>query len=143
MTGGRVFPDGGRPDDDRTDRPTGGGSRTATVRTRHDEPALVAGALAPDDTASMSTRVDGDTIACTVERPTMGGLRSTVDDYVVNLRVADRLIERARDHRSRPRPDSEARSESPDGGRPRPADERRSRQSGAAGTRQTESDTDT
>jgi len=46
----------------------------------------------------MTTRVDGDAIECVVERPTTGGLRSTVDDHVVNLRVADRLVERARAH---------------------------------------------
>jgi hypothetical protein len=74
--------------------------RTATVRTTHADAALVAGALAPDNTESMATRIDGDAIECVVERPTTGGLRSTVDDYVVNLRVADRLVERARSHRA-------------------------------------------
>ena len=75
-----------------------GATRTATVRTTHADAALVAAALAPDETDSMATRVDGDAIECVVERPTTGGLRSTVDDHVVNLRVADRLVERARDH---------------------------------------------
>jgi len=46
----------------------------------------------------MHTRVEGDVVACTVERPTTAGVRSTVDDYVVNLRVADRVTARARDH---------------------------------------------
>ncbi|MFO8114481.1 MAG: KEOPS complex subunit Pcc1 [Halorubrum sp.] len=75
-----------------------GTTRTATVRTTHADAALVAAALAPDETDSMATRVDGDAIECAVERPTTGGLRSTVDDHVVNLRVADRLVERARAH---------------------------------------------
>ncbi|WP_418284383.1 KEOPS complex subunit Pcc1 [Halorubrum sp. DTA46] len=83
----------------RTDADVGSGAtRTATVRTTHADAALVAAALAPDDTESIRTRVDGDAIECTVERPTTGGLRSTVDDYVVNLRVADRVIDRARAH---------------------------------------------
>ncbi|EMA61918.1 KEOPS complex subunit Pcc1 [Halorubrum lipolyticum] len=73
-------------------------TRTATVRTTHADAGLVAAALAPDETDSMTTRIDGDAIECVVERPTTGGLRSTVDDHVVNLRVADRLVERARDH---------------------------------------------
>jgi len=73
-------------------------TRTATVRTTHADADLVAAALAPDETDSMATRVDGDAIECAVERPTTGGLRSTVDDHVVNLRVADRLVERARAH---------------------------------------------
>jgi len=67
--------------------------RTATVRTTHADARVVAAALAPDDTDSMSVAVDGDTIETRIERPTTGGLRSTVDDYVVNLRVADRVIE--------------------------------------------------
>jgi len=75
-----------------------GSTRTATVRTTHADAALVAAALAPDETDSMTTRVDGDAIECVVERPTTGGLRSTVDDHVVNLRVADRIVERASEH---------------------------------------------
>ncbi|WP_066414594.1 KEOPS complex subunit Pcc1 [Halorubrum aethiopicum] len=76
------------------------GSRTAAVRTTHADADLVAAALAPDDTDSMAVRVDGGAIDCRIERPTTGGLRSTVDDYVVNLRVAERVIERAREHRT-------------------------------------------
>jgi len=73
--------------------------RCATVRTSHDDAELVAAALAPDNTDSMDVRVEDDTIVCSIERPTMGGLRSTTDDYVVNLRVADRVVERARTYR--------------------------------------------
>ncbi|GAA0537440.1 KEOPS complex subunit Pcc1 [Halorubrum ejinorense] len=72
--------------------------RTATVRTTHADAATVAAALGPDETNSMRTRVDGDTVACTVARPTTGGLQSTLDDHLVNLRVADRVIERAGEH---------------------------------------------
>ena len=87
--------------DERTrDRVPDGTVRTATVRTTHADADLVAAALAPDETESMTTRTDGDTIECTVERPTTGGLRSTVDDYVVNLHVADRIVERARAYRA-------------------------------------------
>lgn len=72
--------------------------RTATVRTEHADAATVAAALGPDETDSMRTRVDGDVVACTVTRPTTGGLQSTLDDHLVNLRVADLVIDRARDH---------------------------------------------
>ncbi|MGM0448231.1 MAG: KEOPS complex subunit Pcc1 [Methanobacteriota archaeon] len=72
--------------------------RTATVRTAHTDAATVAAALGPDETDSMRTRVDGDVVACTVARPTTGGLQSTLDDHLVNLRVADRVTERARTH---------------------------------------------
>ena len=93
-SGGETRDDESRGDETRGD----GGTRTATVRTTHADAGLVAAALAPDETDSMATRVDGDTIECVVERPTTGGLRSTVDDHVVNLRVADRIVERARVH---------------------------------------------
>ena len=77
---------------------TDGTERTATVRTEHADAATVAAALGPDETDSIRTRVDGDAVACTVVRPTTGGLQSTLDDHLVNLRVADSVIERAREH---------------------------------------------
>ena len=73
-------------------------TRRATIRTTHHAADLVAGALAPDDTESTAVTADGDTVVCRIERPTTGGLRSTVDDYVVNLRVATRIVERASEH---------------------------------------------
>lgn len=65
--------------------------RRATVRTTHDRPELVAAAVGPDNTDEMSTRVEGDQVVTTVERETTGGFRSTVDDYVTNIAVADDL----------------------------------------------------
>lgn len=76
---------------------TGGVSerRRVTLRTTHADADCVADALAPDNTDSMAIRVDDDTVVCQIERPTIGGLRSTVDDYVVNLRVATTVVDRA------------------------------------------------
>jgi hypothetical protein len=65
----------------------------ATVSTTHVDAATVAAALEPDNTDEMSTRVDDGRIVTTVERDSPGGLRSTVDDYVVNLGVADRIAD--------------------------------------------------
>jgi hypothetical protein len=68
--------------------------RRATIRTDHgeaDHAARVARAVRPDNTAEMSTRVDGAFVETTIERETTGGLHSTVDDYVVNLGVAEQL----------------------------------------------------
>lgn len=68
--------------------------RRATVRTTHATTAtaeIVAGAIEPDNTDSMMTRVDGSVVETTIERETTGGLHSSVDDYVVNLTVATRL----------------------------------------------------
>ena len=67
--------------------------RRATVRTTHDRPEVVAAALRPDNTAEMSTRVDGRTVVTTIERDSTGGLRTTVDDYVTNLQVAQRVTD--------------------------------------------------
>ncbi|MFB6207111.1 MAG: KEOPS complex subunit Pcc1 [Haloglomus sp.] len=69
-------------------------SRRATVTTDHGDPERarqVAAALRPDNTAEMETTVDGATVRTVLERETTGSLHSTVDDYVVNLTIADRL----------------------------------------------------
>jgi hypothetical protein len=68
---------------------------SATIRTSHDRPELIAAALAPDNTDEMSTRVasDGSTVVTTIERGTTGGLRTTADDYVANLTVAQRITD--------------------------------------------------
>ncbi len=70
--------------------------RRATIRTEHDDPELVASAIAPDNTAEMATDVDGDVVVTRIERETTGGLHSTVDDYVVNLDVATTVAQHAR-----------------------------------------------
>lgn len=69
--------------------------RRATVETTHADAALVAAALRPDNTDSMRTEVDGDVVRTRIERETTGGLRSTVDDYVVNLTVAETVARTA------------------------------------------------
>ena len=68
-----------------------GGSAAAELRTTHGSPTAaerVAAAVAPDNTAEMTTCVEGETVVTTIERDSASGLQSTVDDYVVNLRVA-------------------------------------------------------
>ena len=67
--------------------------KRATIRTEHDRPELVAAALEPDNTDEMSTRVDADAVVTTIERDTTGSLRTTADDYVTNLAVAQHLID--------------------------------------------------
>lgn len=70
------------------------GSRRATLTTRHADAATaerVAAAVRPDNTAEMTTRVEDDRVVTTVTRGSTGGLRSTVDDYVVNATVAAQL----------------------------------------------------
>lgn len=68
--------------------------KRARIVTEHGDErtaARVAAALRPDNTAEMATRVAGQTVETTIARETTSGLRSTADDYVVNLRVAARL----------------------------------------------------
>jgi hypothetical protein len=68
--------------------------RHARIETICDDPEtarLVSRAITPDNTAEMTTRVEGDRIVTEITRETTGGLQSTVDDYVVNLGVAVQL----------------------------------------------------
>jgi hypothetical protein len=46
----------------------------------------------------MTTRVEDGDVVTTIRRPTTGGLRSTVDDHVVNCAVAERTVQHARRH---------------------------------------------
>ncbi|MXR22284.1 KEOPS complex subunit Pcc1 [Halobacterium bonnevillei] len=73
-------------------------TRTATIRTAVEQPALVARAVRPDNTPEMETRVQGDAVVTRIEREDTGGLQSTVDDYVVNLTVAREVAQHANRH---------------------------------------------
>jgi hypothetical protein len=69
---------------------------SATVTTSYATPTRaerVARAVVPDNTASMTTRVESATVTTEIDRDTTGGLQSTVDDYVVNLGVAEGVLE--------------------------------------------------
>ncbi len=69
---------------------------SATVTTEYATPARaerVARAVAPDNTPSMTTRVEAATVTTEIDRDTTGGLQSTVDDYVVNLGVAEAVLD--------------------------------------------------
>ena len=73
-------------------------SRRTEIRTTHENPEIIAAAVAPDDTEEMDTWVEDGTVVMTVGRETTGGLASTVDDYVVNLSVADRTVQHANEY---------------------------------------------
>ena len=69
---------------------------SATVTTSYATPTRaerVARAVAPDNTASMTTQVESATVTTEIDRDTTGGLQSTVDDYVVNLGVAEGVFD--------------------------------------------------
>ncbi|WP_135851357.1 KEOPS complex subunit Pcc1 [Halorussus salinus] len=76
--------------------------RSATIRTELDAADIVAASVRPDNTPEIDTRVEefdgtdgvGDGVVVTaIERETTGGLRTTVDDYVVNLAVARQVVQ--------------------------------------------------
>ncbi len=73
-------------------------SRRATIRTRHEEPELIARAIEPDNTPEMRTTATETAVISRIDRETTAGLHATVDDYVVNLAVAKRVA--AADDRS-------------------------------------------
>lgn len=62
--------------------------KRATVRTTLPDAERVAAAVRPDNTPELVTRIEGDAVVTTVERPTTAGLRSTLDDYLVNVALA-------------------------------------------------------
>lgn len=80
-------------------------TRRATIRTVHDRPRVIADAITPDNTDEVSTRVEAEgtpddapndgsgAVVTTIERDGTGGLRTTVDDYVSNLTVAQRITD--------------------------------------------------
>ncbi|WP_226023357.1 KEOPS complex subunit Pcc1 [Halomicrobium salinisoli] len=75
--------------------------RRAEIRTTHgdaDAAERIAAAIRPDNTDEMSTRTEGDAVVTELVRETTGGLHATVDDYVVNLRVAAQLSDRQTSH---------------------------------------------
>lgn len=77
-----------------TDR-TAATTRRTEIETVHADAAaaaVVAQAVRPDNTEAMDTDTNGDAVTTTIERETTGGLSSSVDDYVVNVDVAQQLI---------------------------------------------------
>ncbi|ADJ15549.1 KEOPS complex subunit Pcc1 [Halalkalicoccus jeotgali] len=63
------------------------------IRTTHDDPALVARSITPDNTPEMETHIEDGRVVTTITRDSTGGLRTTTDDYVVNLAVADEVAQ--------------------------------------------------
>ena len=75
-------------------------SRRARIETTHadtETAARVAAAVRPDNTTEMSTRAEGDCVVTEIRRDSTGGLRTSVDDYAVNVGVAVQLATRDRE----------------------------------------------
>lgn len=85
MSGDTASQSGDPPVDD-------GLARRAVVETTHGNDATaatVAAALAPDNTDDVQSTVNGSAVTTRIERGTTGSLLASVDDYLVNLGVAD------------------------------------------------------
>ena len=59
------------------------------ITTRHKNPACVAGALTADNLASMTTTATGTHVKTTVTGTKLRSVIASVDDYLMNLNVAD------------------------------------------------------
>ena len=73
-------------------------ARAATIRTKSEDAEILASSVRPDNTPEIDTQVDDNRIITTIERETTGGLRTTIDDYVVNLAVAQEIVQTANRH---------------------------------------------
>ena len=77
----------------------------ATVRTHHARPRVVAAAVRPDNTDQIETRLDSEAdgvVVTEVTREDADGLRATLDDYTVNLTVADEIVQLTDRHTTHP-----------------------------------------
>ncbi|HSQ93685.1 MAG TPA: KEOPS complex subunit Pcc1 [Methanoregula sp.] len=61
---------------------------TGTITTVHDDARCVAAALAPDNLRSMDTRAEGDRVITTITGTQLRSVIASVDDYLMNLAVA-------------------------------------------------------
>ena len=61
------------------------------IRTRHSHAGCVAPALLPDNLQSMHTREEGDLVVTTIEGTSLRSVIASVDDYLMNLAVAEEM----------------------------------------------------
>ncbi|MBP7120810.1 MAG: KEOPS complex subunit Pcc1 [Methanolinea sp.] len=67
------------------------------IRTRHTHAACVASALRPDNLQSMQTRADGHLVVTEILGTSLRSVTASVDDYLMNLAVAEDLCTLAGD----------------------------------------------
>jgi hypothetical protein len=60
-----------------------------TITTVHTNAGCVAAALAPDNLRSMDTKAEGDTVVTTITGTQLRSVIASVDDYLMNLAVAE------------------------------------------------------
>jgi hypothetical protein len=60
-----------------------------TITTVHDDARCIAQALAPDNLRSMETVAEGDRVITTITGTQLRSVIASVDDYLMNLAVAE------------------------------------------------------
>jgi hypothetical protein len=60
-----------------------------TITTAHRDPARVAGAIAPDNLASMRTRPGDGVVVTEIGGTNLRSVIASVDDYLMNLGIAE------------------------------------------------------
>ena len=66
--------------------------KRARIQTKHNDPECIVAAISPDNTAEMEMAAGDESVTTRIERKTTGGLRSNLDDYLVNVIVAERTL---------------------------------------------------
>lgn len=61
------------------------------IRTRHMDPACVASSLRPDNLQNMRTVAEGESVVTEIEGTSLRSVIASVDDYLMNLAVAEDL----------------------------------------------------
>jgi len=60
-----------------------------TITTVHPRAYCIAAALRPDNLLSMETRAEGGRVITTINGTKMGSVIASVDDYLMNLAIAE------------------------------------------------------
>ncbi len=60
-----------------------------TITTVHEYAGCVAAALSPDNLRCLDTRADGDRVITTITGTNLRSIIASVDDYLMNLMVAE------------------------------------------------------
>ena len=60
-----------------------------TIITVHPRASCIASALRPDNLLCMETRAEGDRVATTITGTKIGSVIASVDDYLMNLAIAE------------------------------------------------------
>lgn len=64
---------------------------TGIIRTFHEQPECIAGSLKADNLTQMETRATQDCVETTIEGQKIRSIIASVDDYLMNLAIAEEI----------------------------------------------------